>query len=320
MSAAAETVFNGKIEATRGTAVAADRALYVVNADLPKAVPTGEYVKQSRGTYVANFDHIITKRDATWQPTIHFSFDDIVWWLQLMIKGGVTPTGVGPYVWTFPNSSTDDDLDSATIEAGDNVVSVRMPFGMVDTWEILGEEGKIIQAKLGMVGAQVEDNGLASPADRDLAGSYAHMGNASLYLDDSAGNIGNTEIENALVGFSIKSKNGIKANHTGNGGRVRSSVNRDERWIEVMLDLIMDVTTYTEFTDHYRDGESRFGRLRLDGNGNDQADIDFHCHWEKFETKRDGPTRRLVLFGQSIYDPTLGYDFQMEVTNDEASL
>ena len=44
------------------------------------------------------------------------------------------------------------------------------------------------------------------------------------------------------------------------------------------------------------------------------------CCSGKFEPKASGPTRRVILMGQTAYNATLGYDWQMTLINDLASI
>lgn len=321
MSNAAETVFQIGIESTRGTAVAATRKLYCV-ADLPTEDDNIELVKQARDNYIANYDALQTKRQAAWTAEDVCSYDELHLWAQLFAKGGVSGSGAGPYIWTFNGAAASDDLSTATLEAGDNVAAVEVPFLTCTNWEISGQSGKPVMGKYSFIGQKVVDTTLTGAiSDRDLAGSYMLFKNAAVYLDDTAGGIGGTEITNALMAFSLKCDNKVTPNFTGNNSGLFSSINREERYVEVTLDLLLDATTYTEFTDHYVDGEARFGQINIPGSGNDDFTFNFHVKkWHKFEPKKDGSSRRIILMGQTAYDPTLGYDWQFVITNDESAL
>lgn len=323
MSAVAETIFQAGLESAAGTAVAATRKLYG-KAELPMEEDTIQTIQQSRDNYVANFDAVKTHTQAKWSYEEVLNFEEIVFWAQMFAKGSVTPTGAGPYVWTFNGVGSSDDLQVMTLEAADNVSQLQCPYGICKTWELAGSDGngpKLVTFKTEYIFQKTDHMGsLTSLSERDITGHYGAFANTALYLDDAAGGIGTTEIP-ALMAFTIKCDNKVQPNFPGNQNGLYTSHNRDKRYVEIMVDLLLDATTYTEFTDHYKDGDARFGRIRVGGLGNDQLDFDFHvARWHKFEPKASGSTRRVVLMAQSYYDATLGYDWQLAIQNDVSAL
>ena len=323
MSSASETVFQAGIESTKGTAVAATRKLYCV-AELPVEDDNVQTVQQARDNYMANFDAVQTHRLGKWKMEQPANYKDLMFWFQLMLKGGVAASGAGPYTWTFNGAAASDDLDAMTLEAGDDVVALEVPYTLCGSWELSGADGNgpgLVNLKGDFVGTKKVDTTLTGAiSDVDMSGAYLLFKNAAVYLDDTAGGIGSTEVA-ALMAFSLKCDNKIQPNFPGNAGGIFTSHNRDKRFVEVQLDLLLNSATYTEFTDHYVGGDARFGQISITGIGNYDFSFNFHvARWHKFEPKASGPTRRVVLIGQTVYDPTLGYDWQTVVTNDEATL
>jgi hypothetical protein len=324
MSSAALTQFQAGIEATRGTAVAATRKLYC-DAQLPVEDDNIEMVHQARNQFVANFDALQNHVSATWSLEEVFNFHEMAFWLQLAAKGGVTPTGIDPYIWTFNGMATSDDLATMTLEAADDEAALRAPFGVMTSWEIAGQDGNgpaPLMFNADFIFAGVDDNALTGAiADRDISGHYGLFRNTALYLDAVAGSIGTTEVAASLMSFAIRVDNQVQANYPGNTGGRYTSINRDKRHCEVELNLLLNATAYAEFTSAYKNGTARFGRIRNVGAGDDQFDIDFHAaRWHKWEPTVNGPTRRVTLLAQTVYDPTLGFDWQIALRNNLAAL
>ena len=327
MSAIAETYWQGGIESTRGTPVAATRKLYA-RAPIPKEERPKEYVNQARQSYVSSYDVVETHRHV---PDIvfdfpAFSFDDAPWWYLLAAKGGVTPTGAGPYTWTFDGMATSDDLDSASLEVADGVGAFRIPFAMCKSWELSGKLGSgpsPLGAKFNLMGQKLEHGHTMTPAlsDRDLVGSYMAMKNSQIYIDTAAGSIGSGEIAASLEEISIKADNKLQARFTGSAsGGDYSYVNREERFVEFSAILRMNATTYGYFNSVFQANALRYLQFKNTGAGNDLLTFNIATKLETFEFPEDGPTRRVAIMGRSLYDATLGYDWRLTVQNDIASV
>lgn len=324
MSATAETVYQMGIESTPGTAVAATRKIYSV-AEMPVEIDATEQVMQSRDNYIANYDTLQTHREVGWKNEEVLNFKEFAWWAEFLAKGGVSPTGTDPYTRVYNGASSSDDLKTGTLECADNIATWEVPYLINKDWEISGADGngpKPVMLKMNWIGTKKVSTTLTGAlSDRDLSGSYALFKNTALYLDDTAGNLGNTEVASALMGFNVKCDNKVQVNYPGNTGGIYASHNRDNRYLEITLDLLLNATTLTEFNDHFADGDPRFGRLGIAGAGDDNLNIDFSiAKWSKFEPKSSGPTRRVILMGQTAYNPTLGYDWQMTLINNLAAI
>lgn len=322
MSATAETVYQMGLESTPGTAVAATRRVYL-RGELPVEDDTTYQFTQSRDNYIANYDQAATHRMVTWKSEEELNFKEAAFDFETIMKGGVSPTGTDPYTRVYNGAASSDDLKAATLECSDNVVDWEVPYLLCKDWEISGADGNgpsAIMFKRNWIGQQKIATTLTSLSDRDIAGSYALFKNTALYLDDSAGGIGGTEVA-GLMAFTIKCDNKIQPNFPGNAGGVYTSHNREKRYLEITLDLLLNATTLTEFEDHFIDGDARFGQLDIAGAGDDDLKINFHTkRWHKFEPKASGPTRRVLLMCQTAYDPTLGYDWQATLINNIASI
>lgn len=324
MSASALTRIQGGLETTFLTAVAANRILYVRKAELPTEDRGKEYIEQSRQSYNAFYEGAETHVIGGWKAELDFSFDDMHWWYNMML-GAITPGGVGPYTWTKNSEATSDDLKAMTLEAADNVAAVEMPGTLVTDWEIDGKDGEgpnIVTAKLGFLGQKVDSTTMTGAlSHRDLRGTYMMFKDTAFYIDDTAGGIGTTQVAAALMAFNIKCNNNIVPIHPGNNNGLMMARERGTRYVEWSAELLLNATTLTEFTDHYKDNDMRFVQFKNSGGGaNDDWIFNIATKLHMFPFKRNEAVRRVVLAGRSIYDATLGYAWSSTITNDEASI
>lgn len=327
MSAVAETYWQAGIESAHGTPVAADRIIYALGS-VPKETRPKEYVRQSRASYEENFEAVETHSLVEGWPMVlpAVSFDDLPWWLQLAARGGVAGVGTDPYTWTFAGSDAADDLDSATFEVADDVGDFELPYGMCKSWQISGKGGNnsagVVTAQFDLMAQKLQAQITMTPAlsHRDLAGSYMAFKNTALYIDDVAGSIGATEIEAALLEFSVKMDNKLVPIFPGNQSGLYSSHRREKRYMELMLVLLFNADSYSEFHTYFQANDNRFVQLVNTGSGDHSFTLNMHTKFETFEFPEDGPTRKVALLGRSIYDPTLTYGWWMQIQNNVASI
>lgn len=325
MTNVATTYWQAGIETTLFTPVAATRRIYELGP-VPEEQRAKEYVMQSRNTFVANFDAVETHTllDFTLEAPA-LSYNDLAWWLQLCAKGGVTGSGAGPYVWTYNGVGTTDDLKAATFEVADQATAFQIPGARVNGWEWSGKGGNdgagLVSGKYDLIAQKLTPGHTMTAAisERDLRGTYIPFIQTQFYIDDAAGDVGDTEI-GTLMEFSVKCDNKATRLIFGGDSGYAGGVRREERYLEIMVKLLLDSTSYAEFTNKYRTNATRFGRLKWTGAGTDTMGLDFCTKFEKFEWPEDGPTRQVALVGRTLYDPTLGFDWQIALTNSVASI
>lgn len=325
MSNVPTTYWQAGIESTLFTPVAADRIIYELGG-IPEEQRPKEYIQQSRAMFVENFDAVETHAlvDFTLEaPAI--SFNDLAWWNQLALKGGVTPTGAGPYVWTSNGVASTDNLDAATFEVADQVSAFQIPGCRVNAWEWAGKGGNdsagLVTGKYDLIGQKLTPGHTmtTSLTDRDLVGTYIPFIATQFYLDNAAGGIGGTEI-GTLLEFSLKMDNKQSRLIFGGDSGYAGGIRRETRYLEWMVKLLLDSTSYSEFTNKFRTNTVRYIQFKWTGSGSNSMVFNVATKPEKFEWPEDGPTRQVALMGRSLYDPTLGYDWQCALTNSVASI
>lgn len=324
MSHKALAYWQGGLETTAGTPIAATRRLYEIG-ELPEEMREKEYVPQSRANFVENFDVVETsaRTEFTLEAPV-LSYKDLAWWAELFLEGGVTPTGAGPYVRVYDGMGTVDDLKTATFEVSDGVGAFQIPYCFGDAFEIKGKNGSKpgpVEAKWDLIGQKVTPGHTmtAALAERDLVGTYMVAQHAQFYMDDAAGGIGGTEIA-TLMEFSIKMKNNTDPIFFGGDSLAYGAKRREDRYLEVMVKLLFDATSYAEFTNKFKTNAARYCQLKIANGANNIAAWKFCTKFDKFTWPEDGPTRQVSLLGRSVYDPTLAYDWQLSLTNQLASI
>jgi len=325
MSNAALTVVQAGIESTRFTAVAADRVILPKEGIFPNEERFKADITQARGTFNQYYESAETHVAANWQMDQDIAYDTLHWWSQLAMEGNVSPTGVGPYTWAYDSEATADALETATFEFADSVTAFEMNGSAVTEWELSGSDGDggpgICQATYSLIGQKLTvasiTGALTAP---DLRAGYMPFKNSTLYLDDTAGGIGGTEVAGAVLSWSIKCNNNIVPIWPGNNSGEMSAYRRGDRHVEFVVELLLDATTLTEFTGHFKANDMRFARLNVPGTGNDDFTFDIAGKWSTHEFTRSGPVRKLALMTRSLYDPTLAYAWKSTVINDESGL
>lgn len=326
MSNAALTWWQGGFESTPGTPVAATRKLYI-KAGIPTESRPKEVIEQSRQNFIEGFDEIETH---AFIETIPFElkgapFADLGWWFNMYIKGGVSPTGSGPYVHTFNDVSTSDDLKASTLEASDGVGTFQIPYALGKSFELGGKGGSgptpmLFKGDLYGQKLTPDHTMTAAISDRDLRGGYMAFKNTQIFIDDAAGGIGGTEVAASLEEINIKLDNKFELRWSGSAdGTYYTAHRRLSRSLEFTAKLRFTSTTYAEFKNKFRTNTGRYIQIKNTGGGNNLFTLNLYTKPRSFEFMEDGATRQVGIMGRSIYDPTLGYGFQVALQNDIAS-
>lgn len=123
--------FQAGLEATRGTAVAATR-IQPLNGWMVENVDRAK-IHEQRNSLVDIYRSLQVKRNVelrglTTSPT----FEDLPWFLQSMVKGGVAGvlSAATVYTYTFVPTATADDLKTVTWEVGNDTQAFQVPFSV----------------------------------------------------------------------------------------------------------------------------------------------------------------------------------------------
>lgn len=225
------------LEVTRGLDLACTRKFHATGG-LEKMQP-GHWPMLDVGGFDRRRDRYALLVEAGGQVECPVSFEDLAWWLQLGVKGGVAGVQEGAttaYRRTFTPSSAADDISSATFEWGDDFQAWQSNFGMVDQLSIKGAPGEPLTMTAAIVAKNRDETAFtAALTDRQVEVVLGRR--ATLYIDEPGGAIGTTAVAGRLIGFEHTIKNKLARFYTmddADNGAL-SDVTRDDREFDTKL-------------------------------------------------------------------------------------
>ena len=320
------------IETTRGTNVAATRKVYAMvtpslNRPLaPFRNTTGTFQGRRRASYGRTKVAFSASDEATYQ--------DLPWWLQFALKGGVTGStdGGSPagYVYTFVPTVTSDNLSSMTLEFGDAGNPYESGQVMVNSWTLRMDADNEAEPSwmldLELIGRDFETTTLTtSLADRTTEPILAR--GTKVYIDDVGGSIGGTQKTGSLISCSITGNNAItyKAFAEDTTYVAANKVGRGEQTFDAQFTFEFDADT--EFA-KYRSTVAAQRKIRLEQSGGTaihttvfpRMRLDMYGYWSSWSrgTRVNNLTATFGFMG--FYDTTATGAFTAEIVNALSAL
>ena len=201
-------------ESTPGTAVAATtiwrgaggnlkdiRETVEVDEQIGIAIPSNRIYQSSASGALS-----MAATPATYQQILHI--------LEAGIKsvgtGAADGVGTGK-VYAYPmGHSTVNTIKTYTIETGDNQQAEEMAYAFVESFTLSAERGQAVEMSAEWIGHSVSDTtftgSLSVPVVRE-----AIANRAALYIDDSSGTIGTTQVTGTLLSWELQVTTGWRA-------------------------------------------------------------------------------------------------------------
>lgn len=318
------------LESTRGTAVAATRKVYAQiepSYERPLA-----WFTDTSGTYTSRRRASYGRERVMFSATDVATFEDLAWWFQLALKGGVTGSGTSGegYTYAFQPSLSTDDLKSMTLEFGESGNPYEADQVMVDSWTLRGdpdndaEPGYMFEAS--MMGRTVATTTYTS-AITDRTTEVITARGTKLYVNTSAATIGTTQLSGYLINWSITGNNNLtyKAFAENETSAAANRVGRGERTFDGEVTVEFDSDTTAIGWSKLRNGSQLFLRLEREGSTiattyKKKLTLDMSAYVSGISFgDRDGNMTATITFNCG-YDATLGYDFKATVINALSSL
>lgn len=317
------------IESTRGTNVAATRKVYAQITPTftrplsPFRNTTGTYHGRRRPSYGRTKVGFTALDEAT--------YEDLPWWLQFCIKGGVTGSndGSGAYTYDFTPTIASDDLKSFTLEFNESGNPYESGQCMVNSWT-LRMDADNDQEPSWMLDLQIiardwtTTTFTTSLADRTTEPILAR--GTKLYIDDAGGTIGNTQVTGKLISCSITGTNNLtfKAFAEDTNYVAANKVGRGEQYLDAQFTFEFDDDT--EFA-KYRSATPAQRLIRIEQTGSIIHDavtkamqIDLYGYWSSW-SRGVRVNNLTATFGlMSFYDATATKAFSVSVVNALSSL
>lgn len=331
----AGTIFQIGKESVRGTPVAATTRLLLDRLDVDPGAVTHKPTPAT-GALVRQGPTSVTRKFAQLRPSGPLSFEQILYYLYMGVKGGVTPTGTGPYTYTFdPDEVSDPAPDTFTIErrisdmlASPGVDDIEMEYCFARQLTIRGAEGEeaVWQLEADIVGRQVSSSTL-TPAISVPSVEEIMVYKTALYIDDTWAGLGGTQVQGQLLDFSLTFDTGLAPLFTPDGNLYFSKytfAGAPGRPKGATLDLTMLVDTQmaTERT-KAQAGTTRFVRLKATGSDSRDVALDMAVQHESGDIAmvdaRDG-LHIVSMHLVPVYDATGAAHFKAVVNNQLSSL
>lgn len=233
----------------------------------------------------------------------------------------VTPTGTGPYTYTYVVGPTGTpSIKSYTWEAGDANEAEEVEYCFVESFELSGSYNEVVNVAAVWRGRQVTPTTFtAALTPIDVNSILFNTG--TLFIDDSGGTIGTTQVSNSFRSFSLSMETGLVAVTTGEGDLYFTFHKLTDPVISLEITAEHDTSWDSNGEKAaWRSKDVRLVRINFTS-GTDVLEIDMAGKWETFGTieEQDGNSvLRGTLFAHYSSDDTLFASF--EVINDIATL
>lgn len=271
-----------------------------------------------------------TEEDFTLPLTGGAFFQGLPFWFLGIIKGGVTPTGSTAKTWSFTPSQTLDDMDTYSVEYGSNVHAWNGKFVVLRELELtMPETGGMWEMSIDALGQSFGSNNFTSTAAVDIDTQPSPLLGAftKVYIDETAGGIGGTQITGALRRARVRfGWDAVEKKVLDGDGYEYDAVGRGSRMTEVELTFEQNAASLTEVVRYLKANATvptmRYVRLTVDGNvisgGREKLTLDLPGTWTTFGFDEIGQNIVYTLTGKVRYDTTLGYGLQATVINTKA--
>jgi hypothetical protein len=231
------------IEATAGLAVAATRKVYgsfEVSRDQPR-----RYAIEDRGIFPEKMRANARLVMAGYKCEADLTSEDLPWWLDQVLKGGVTPValGTGTWKWLYVPDQSSQTLKTRTFEWGDDSIAYRAPFGLADSLDVAVGLDDAVRLTVngfvadwypaGLAGAGGWAGFTGSLTDRNVETVMGWQ--QRLFVDPGAGPIGTTWVQGRFVSSALAWRNQNRRKFFGDGSPVFTGVGRGRRQTQAGL-------------------------------------------------------------------------------------
>lgn len=318
------TIAQAAIEATPGTIIPATRKEPILDGFLSETGQRQKVVEQ-RGSWIRNYrSHQIERHVEISGLTVQATYEDIAWFFQFFLKGGVTATTVQTTgkQYQFQPNATANDLKTATWELGDDTANFTIPWCVGNRMELgftgdgamtmstdwLGQRA-VLQARTGALTDRVTE---------DIIGSQGQI-----FIDTTT--IGTTAVVYPL-GFRYTIENHYELLHTLSGQIYPKELYRSEQRM-VACEFVGAFDTTAEYL-KFQPGTAGQRKIRGQWTGStigagpavNTLTLDWYGFWDESQFGEQNGLRTVTFRGESHYDTTATFDWQATVINNQATL
>ena len=209
-------------------------------------------------------------------PAVEGTFEQIPYIFEAGIKAATaTADGAGDgYIYEYAASITSQNtINTYSWEGGDDQQAEEFSYGFVESFNLSGDgQGALMMAAdwVGQSTANASFTGAQSiPAVEEIL-----VNNASLYIDNSGGTIGTTQVSSTLFGIDLNWDTGLQEYWAVDGSKEFSLIKFTSD--EIVLDMTYEhnASAVTEKA-KYRDQSTRLVRLKFEGSSFTTAGTDY---------------------------------------------
>lgn len=272
--------------------------------------------------------------DVTGQATGPLAANDaqILW--DLLLKGGITPTGAVAKTWAFqPASTSQDAYDVVSAEWGDEVTGDQFRYigGIIDQLQLtFPQDLGPIQAQADFRFAQVEYPHTRQSLSVETNPVWLYGADTALYIDSSAGSIGITRMVDTMHDAVVTINANTDVKRFSNGSNANFAVSgygRGPRTLETTFNLAKSTQALQEFADWLNASPvERFvvldttSRQFVTGSTPYQQKIKFAGYWFTRTENAVNSNTTAQLVCRHIVDPNLPAPIDVKVVNAMATL
>ena len=308
-------------EVTAGTAVAATRRVYLEDPQMKREREARQH-KFSVGRRDNTLNQTLGPEMVMFSGKQPLSADELIELLLSTVNGGVTPSGAGPYVWTFAPGTA---LDSHTIEWYDGARG----------WDgagIVGNKLKISGSVNDRIMVDYEGMGLsmvqASPtaALPDRVPTIIEGWETQLYIDAFGGTAGTTAVNGTLVNWEVELTNSLEHEFFAQNDISAGVITLGEIEVTAKLTFRADpAVALTEFNNW--DAETKrliqleFGQNEvISGPDNLYVKVNLPGAWSAVNLGGSNQNSRMYELSMNyVYDTTNAYGLQIICQNGRAT-
>lgn len=317
-------------ETTPGTPVAATRKMYMRTDPAGGVNVPLVWFDDATGSYQGRRRPTKGRTSVAFSGTDLVTFEDIHWWLHMMVEGTPTnTTGTDPSVLVheFVPDLDSDTLRSATFEWGDPGNPYEISQVYMNSWTLRGdsdndnEPGWMLEAEF--IGRTFDPTTFTGSLP-DRATEVVMARGTQVFIDDAAADVGTTQLLGQLISWSI----------SGNINRHTKAFAEDETYVAAgktgrqgwTLDaqLTLEFENDDEF-EHYRSATpvQRAIRFRREGSeiatGENKAlEIDLFGYWSAVATGDREGNKTITLSLNAGHDTSEATDSRFTVTNEQS--
>jgi hypothetical protein len=276
--------------------------------------------EEQRGTLAPGYLNAILQKGGEFSINTHVTYEDILY----MLSGGlgvVTPTGAGPYVWTYgaPLASA-WSAQSYSFEFGYDIGTVQAKGCLINKWSIKGEASAQWEATMSGFYKTHVISGSLTPAIGNRTVEVVLTPPTTLAMDSAGVTPGTTAFTNTLVSFGLDVDNGLKPVYTAASLEPTSFV-YDKVMPTLTLSLLYTSAVKTYITNTLNAGLPTVIQLKT-VSGTKSAEIQFSGAMnDNYTLYGDKEGAQIVeLKFQAIYDTAMANYLNVVVTNGVATL